>query len=139
MKTELKATWTPAINVLTFFLLVASILSVFTRLGTKYFMVRKWGLDDFISIGAMVTCVGQSIAVSMATKSGLGQHLILLSAGQRVSMMKVSVFSSAQNRDLGIFYDANAISPLRPNTPRTLSSSSAWPALSLRSSCLSAV
>ncbi|KAJ5313523.1 Cyanide hydratase [Penicillium atrosanguineum] len=88
MKPELKATWTPAINVLTFFMLVTSILSVLTRLGTKYFMVRKWGLDDFMSIGAMVTCLGQSIAVSMATKSGLGQHLISLSDGERVSMMK---------------------------------------------------
>ncbi|KAJ6134019.1 hypothetical protein N7523_000341 [Penicillium sp. IBT 18751x] len=88
MKPELKATWTPAINVLTFFMLVTSILSVFTRLGTKYFMVRKWGLDDFMSIGAMFACVGQSIAVSIATKSGLGQHLLSLSDGQRVSMMK---------------------------------------------------
>jgi hypothetical protein len=103
MKAELKATWTPAINVLTFFLLVASILSVFTRLGTKYVMVRTWGLDDYMSIGAMVTCVGQSIAVSMATKSGLGQHLVLLSEGQRVSMMKVSVFLSAKTEIWGTF------------------------------------
>lgn len=91
MKPELKATWTPAINVLTFFMLVTSVLSVFTRLGTKYFMVRKWSLDDYLSIGAMVTLVGQSIAVSVATKSGLGQHLLTLSMAQKVSMMKVRI------------------------------------------------
>lgn len=106
MKPELKATWTPAISVLTFFMLVTSILSVFTRLGTKYFMVRKWGLDDFMSIGAMFTCVGQSIAVSMATKSGLGQHLISLSDGQRVSMMKVCP-PPASDGDFKAFHVAN--------------------------------
>lgn len=134
MQAELKATWTPAINVLTFFMLVTSILSVFTRLGTKYFMVRKWGLDDFFSIGAMVTCVGQSIAVSMATKSGLGQHLVSLSRAQELSMMKVSVTKCPRRESRGHFSILMFfVGFSRLNMPQTSFSSPAWLAPNSRS------
>lgn len=90
MKPELRKTWTPGINVLTWFMLVTAILSVLTRLGTKYWIFRKLTVDDVLSIGALAICIAQSIAVSMATEGGLGQHLATLSeAGQRM-MMKAS-------------------------------------------------
>ncbi|KAJ5279373.1 hypothetical protein N7478_004745 [Penicillium angulare] len=88
MKPELRQTWTPAINVLTWYMLVTSILSVLTRIGTKYWIFRKLTIDDVLSIGSMVTCIGQSIAVSMATAAGLGQHLMTISDSNKQSMMK---------------------------------------------------
>ncbi|KAJ5159955.1 uncharacterized protein N7482_006959 [Penicillium canariense] len=88
MKPELRETWTPAINVLTWFMLVTAILSVFTRLGTKYWIFRKLTVDDGLSIGSLVTCVGQSIAVSMATEGGLGQHFVPLAVSDVENMMK---------------------------------------------------
>ncbi|KAJ5433145.1 uncharacterized protein N7458_012301 [Penicillium daleae] len=88
MKPELRETWTPAINVLTWFMLVTSILSVFTRLGTKYWIFRKLTIDDVLSIAALIACVGQSVAVSMATEGGLGQHFLPLDASNVEKMMK---------------------------------------------------
>ncbi|KAJ5932280.1 hypothetical protein N7516_006769 [Penicillium verrucosum] len=79
MPPELKNTWTPAINVLTWFMLVTTILSVLTRLGTKYFIFRKWTFDDGLATASVVFCIAQSIAVSVATGNGLGQHVEMLS------------------------------------------------------------
>ncbi|KAJ5817783.1 hypothetical protein N7447_007791 [Penicillium robsamsonii] len=79
MHPELKNTWTPGINVLTWFMLVTAILSVFTRLGTKYFIFRKWTLDDGLATASLVLCIAQSIVVSVATANGLGQHRDMLS------------------------------------------------------------
>lgn len=88
MSPEFKNTWTPAVNILTWFMLVTAILSVLTRLGTKYFIFRKWTYDDGLAAASLVFCIGQSIAVSMATKNGLGQHLEMLSDRKVESMMK---------------------------------------------------
>ncbi|QQK44209.1 initiation factor 2B related protein [Penicillium digitatum] len=88
MSPELKNTWTPTVNVLTWFLLVTATLSVLTRLGTKYFIFRKWTFDDGLATASLVFCIAQSIAISMATKNGLGQHLHMLSVLQVESVMK---------------------------------------------------
>lgn len=89
MPPELKNTWTPAINVLTWFMLVTAILSVLTRLGTKYFIFRKWTFDDGLATASLVFCIAQSIAISIATKNGLGQHLEMLSDRNIENVMKV--------------------------------------------------
>ncbi|KAJ6127680.1 hypothetical protein N7471_008897 [Penicillium samsonianum] len=88
MHPELKNTWTPAINVLTWFMLVTAILSVLTRLGTKYFFFRKFTIDDGFAAASMVLCIAQSIAVSLATSNGLGQHRDMLPDFMIESMMK---------------------------------------------------
>ncbi|CAI7672295.1 unnamed protein product [Penicillium palitans] len=88
MPPELKNTWTPAINVLTWFMLVTAILSVLTRLGTKYFIFRKWTFDDGLATASLVFCIAQSIAISIATQNGLGQHLEMLSDRNIESVMK---------------------------------------------------
>ncbi|KAB8238769.1 uncharacterized protein BDW43DRAFT_296206 [Aspergillus alliaceus] len=46
-------TWKPAVNVLTWFLMVTAILGVFARLGTKYWIFRRWTTDDYLSIVSM--------------------------------------------------------------------------------------
>lgn len=83
--------WTPAVNVLTWFLLVTAILSVITRLGTKYWIFRKFTEDDYFSIASLVLCAAQSIAVSMATASGYGEHYDSLSSSHIEEMMKVGI------------------------------------------------
>ncbi|KAJ5456637.1 hypothetical protein N7530_011911 [Penicillium desertorum] len=88
MLPELKNTWTPAVNVLTWFMLVTAILSVLTRLGTKYFIFRKWTFDDGLVTTSIVFCIAQSIAVSKATENGLGQHRDMLSDAKIESIMK---------------------------------------------------
>ncbi|KAE8163871.1 hypothetical protein BDV40DRAFT_287404 [Aspergillus tamarii] len=80
--------WTPAVNVLTWFLLVTAILSVITRLGTKYWIFRKLTEDDYFSITSLALCAAQSIAVSMATANGYGEHYESLSSSSIEEMMK---------------------------------------------------
>ncbi|KXG47464.1 uncharacterized protein PGRI_013340 [Penicillium griseofulvum] len=88
MRPELKNTWTPGINVLTWFMLVTAILSVLTRLGTKYFIFRKWTFDDGLASASLALCIAQSIAVSVATAHGLGQHRNMLSDLTLETIMK---------------------------------------------------
>ncbi|KAG2415088.1 hypothetical protein HFD88_006279 [Aspergillus terreus] len=80
--------WTPAVNVTTWFLLVTAILSVLTRLGTKYRIFRRWTVDDYLSIASLVFCAAQSIAVSMATANGYGEHYGKLNDAQVEGVMK---------------------------------------------------
>ena len=54
MHPSLRDTWTPAVNVVTWFLLTTAILSVLTRLGTKYWIFRKWTVDDGLALGSLV-------------------------------------------------------------------------------------
>lgn len=70
-------------------MLVTSTLSVLTRLGTKFFIFRKLTIDDGFAAASMALCIGQSIAVSLATANGLGQHKNMLSELRIDNMMKV--------------------------------------------------
>ncbi|KAF9890417.1 hypothetical protein FE257_006085 [Aspergillus nanangensis] len=78
----------PAINVTTWFLMVTAILSVFTRLATKYRIFRKWTVDDYLSIASLICCIAQSIAISMATQNGYGEKYETLSHSNVDSIMK---------------------------------------------------
>ncbi|RMJ29053.1 hypothetical protein PHISP_00133 [Aspergillus sp. HF37] len=83
-----KGSRTAAVDVLTWFLLVAAILSVLIRLGTKCWIFRKLTRDDYLSILSLVFCAAQSIALSMATANGYGRHMENLTREQLDSMMK---------------------------------------------------
>ncbi|KAB8264300.1 hypothetical protein BDV32DRAFT_135249 [Aspergillus pseudonomiae] len=69
-----KDNWKPTVNVVTWFLMTTAILCVLTRLGTKYWIFRRWTTDDYLSIVSMVLCAAQSLALSMATAHGYGEH-----------------------------------------------------------------
>ncbi|KAE8153181.1 hypothetical protein BDV25DRAFT_38568 [Aspergillus avenaceus] len=71
--------WKPAVEVVTWFLMTTAILCVVTRLGTKYWIFRRWTPDDYLSILSMIFCAAQSLAVSMATVNGYGKHYTTLS------------------------------------------------------------
>jgi hypothetical protein len=126
MLPELKNTWTPAVNILTWFMLVTAILSVLTRLGTKYFIFRKWTFDDGLVTTSIVFCIAQSIAVSKATENGLGQHRDMLSDAKIESIMKVRG-RHAFSRTI-----ANATNAQRLNTQQLFYSSPAFASLNCR-------
>jgi len=127
MHPELKNTWTPAINVLTWFMLVTAILSILTRLGTKYFIFRKFTVDDGFAAASMVLCIAQGIAVSLATANGLGQHRDMLPDFKIESMMKVWICLSWQS------VNANLLNEFRPNMLQRFCSLPVSPAPSSRS------
>jgi hypothetical protein len=48
-------TWTPAINVTCWFLMVVAILGIIVRLGTKAWIYRKFTPDDYVIILSIVS------------------------------------------------------------------------------------
>lgn len=52
---------TPIVNVLTWFLLTAAVLSVITRLGTKYFIRGRLSPDDYIICVSLVRLTLESM------------------------------------------------------------------------------
>ncbi|KAB8214200.1 hypothetical protein BDV33DRAFT_183133 [Aspergillus novoparasiticus] len=83
-----KDNWQPTVNVVTWFLMTTAILCVLTRLGTKYWIFRRWTTDDYLSIVSVVLCAAQSLAMSMATAYGYGEHYDRLSGTAVDSMLK---------------------------------------------------
>jgi len=68
------------ISIVTLVLLAATVLSVTTRLGMKFFTIRKFETDDLVILVALVFSVGQSIAVLIQSLNGLGEHMNTLTA-----------------------------------------------------------
>ncbi|KAE8363149.1 hypothetical protein BDV27DRAFT_130326 [Aspergillus caelatus] len=83
-----KDNWKPTVNVVTWFLMTTAILCVLTRLGTKYWIFRRWTTDDYLSIVSVVLCAAQSLAMSMATAHGYGEHYVALSGTAVDSILK---------------------------------------------------
>ncbi|KAL1983175.1 hypothetical protein VTN96DRAFT_425 [Rasamsonia emersonii] len=81
---------TPIVNVLTWFLLTAAVLSVITRLGTKYFIRGRLSPDDYIICVSLLFCALQSICVSVATGNRYGQPIDRMSADQINAVLKSS-------------------------------------------------
>ncbi|KKA20062.1 hypothetical protein T310_5940 [Rasamsonia emersonii CBS 393.64] len=79
---------TPIVNVLTWFLLTAAVLSVITRLGTKYFIRGRLSPDDYIICVSLLFCALQSICVSVATGNRYGQPIDRMSADQINAVLK---------------------------------------------------
>ncbi|KAE8375723.1 hypothetical protein BDV26DRAFT_283200 [Aspergillus bertholletiae] len=83
-----KDNWAPTVNIVTWFLMTTAILCVLTRLGTRYWIFRRWTTDDYFSIVSMVLCAAQSLAMSMATAHGYGEHYNGLSRAAVDGIMK---------------------------------------------------
>ena len=47
--------WQPMVSILTWLLMITAILVVFARLGTKYWIIRRWTADDYLCIVSMVS------------------------------------------------------------------------------------
>ncbi|KAL8725749.1 MAG: hypothetical protein Q9166_007149 [cf. Caloplaca sp. 2 TL-2023] len=77
-----------AVNVVTWFLLVATILIVITRTAMKWFIAHKTNSDDAIILLASVLGIGQSVAISFNVSNGLGQHIGRLTASQKLGFQK---------------------------------------------------
>ncbi|KAL8808965.1 MAG: hypothetical protein Q9223_003746 [Gallowayella weberi] len=77
-----------AVNVVTWFLLVATLLTVITRTAMKWFVTRKTTIDDAVILLASFFAIGESIAISSLVSSGLGQHLAHLTLPQQLGFQK---------------------------------------------------
>lgn len=88
----------PVVNVITWFLLVASVLCVITRFVTKLAISRRLASDDVLILVALVSeslirgyhadmavqifSIADSVAVSQQVHAGLGQHSQTLGTAQ---------------------------------------------------------
>jgi hypothetical protein len=102
------------ISIVTLVLLAATVLSVSTRVGMKFFTVRKFETDDLVILLALVSSspdlvithtnldvlylkvfsVGQSIVVLIQSLNGLGEHMSTLTAHRLDVFQKVLVTDS---------------------------------------------
>ena len=71
MSRYLKGSRTAAVDVLTWFLLVTSTLSVLIRLGTKIWIFRKLKRDDYFSILSLVSIVVQTVGKGSQSSPGV--------------------------------------------------------------------
>ncbi|KAI0414961.1 hypothetical protein F5X98DRAFT_234345 [Xylaria grammica] len=68
-------------QILLWFLFIVAILSVGARLGTKYYMTRKLGWDDWILLTAQSTYLAQCVSISLGASQGLGEPISTLTKG----------------------------------------------------------
>ena len=104
--------WGPTVNVLTWLLWTASVLAVIGRLVTKNWIVKKLTMDDYLLLVALVCgnarrvveirrfsqvyanrpqlfSSGQTLAVSLQTEHGYGEHIATLEKTQLENIMVV--------------------------------------------------
>ncbi|KAA8650991.1 uncharacterized protein ATNIH1004_003682 [Aspergillus tanneri] len=84
----------PAVNATTWSLLVASWLSVLSRLISKYRTVRRFTGDDYLIVVSAILCTAQSIAVSIMVANGYGSHVGDVSLGRFEALMKAQYAAS---------------------------------------------
>lgn len=77
-----------AVNVVTWFLLVTTLVTVITRTAMKWVIARKTNFDDAVILLASVFGIGESIAISLNVSNGLGQHVSQLTVFQQAGFEK---------------------------------------------------
>lgn len=70
----------PAVDIVTWYCMVVSVLTVLTRIATKMAIYRTLTIDDGFILAALVLSIAQVIAQSCATAAGFGTHQRKLSA-----------------------------------------------------------
>ncbi|TVY18173.1 hypothetical protein LARI1_G001845 [Lachnellula arida] len=63
----------PVVNIAAWLGMTVMIIGVFTRIGSKFSIVRKWTADDTIIFVTMFFAIGHTITLSMMVSNGLGQ------------------------------------------------------------------
>lgn len=77
------------VNVVTWFLLAVTLITVILRTATKWFVTLNPKYDDDAAIIlASVFAVGQSIAIAFGVSNGLGQHAVHLTTSQALGFQK---------------------------------------------------
>ncbi|KAL8981399.1 MAG: hypothetical protein Q9177_005580 [Variospora cf. flavescens] len=76
------------VSVVTWLLIIATVFFMVARIVTRYTTTNTLRWDDILAISAMVTAIGQSIAVSISSTNGLGSHADILSPDQREVIQK---------------------------------------------------
>jgi len=76
------------VNVLSWFLAVTNVLAVLSRLGTKWVIQHKLGLDDGLITIALIFSLCQMAVVNVQVANGLGDHLESLDSDTRMIFQK---------------------------------------------------
>ncbi|KAL5335753.1 hypothetical protein BJX70DRAFT_410292 [Aspergillus crustosus] len=84
----------PDVNITTWFLVVVAAQSVLIRLGTKWWICRRWTSDDYLIIAALAVCIAQSVTISTAVAHGYGDHFSTIPSGEFVKIMKYQYAAS---------------------------------------------
>lgn len=72
----------PAVVVVSYILLVISVIVVITRLVTRLKVTRRIAVDDYLIVAATALCTAETITLTVAVNHGLGRHSDTLSGSQ---------------------------------------------------------
>lgn len=90
--------------IIALFLMVTFVFSIVGRVSISYGMTKTVTVNDLVAVVALAFGVGQTAAISVATKDGLGKKQSLLTENQVSDIIKVSrycpVISFTRSTDL---------------------------------------
>lgn len=72
----------PTVVVVSYILLITSVIVVITRLVTRLKVTRKLAIDDYMIVAASAFCTAETIALTFAVNKGLGRHIDALSTSE---------------------------------------------------------
>ncbi|KAL8935476.1 MAG: hypothetical protein Q9216_005404 [Gyalolechia sp. 2 TL-2023] len=79
----------PIVSVVTWLLLVVTLITVITRTAMKWALARKTNFDDAVILAASAFAIGQSVAITAGTvPNGLGRHASQTTASQEILFQK---------------------------------------------------
>lgn len=79
----------PVVNVVAWFLLVVTLITVIARTGIKWALTRIMKVDDVIILAASAFAIAQSVAVTRGViPNGLGRHSIYRTTSQDILFQK---------------------------------------------------
>ncbi|KAG9233487.1 hypothetical protein BJ875DRAFT_485081 [Amylocarpus encephaloides] len=116
----------PLINVMTWFLVIVSFLTVSTRIATKWLVSKKANVDDAMISTSLLFSIGQVVAIGISVVNGVGKHIDGLSSYQ-VAVFQKAIYSanilwlaSQMFSKLSVIMFIRVISPATFNAQATL-------------------
>lgn len=83
--------WDPAVNVTAWLFMVIIVCSLTTRLGTKFYLLKRLAVDDLLITASLIFAISQGVAISLAVGSGYGYHYTTVSTARVDKVMKVGI------------------------------------------------
>ncbi|KAI1453746.1 hypothetical protein F4805DRAFT_358347 [Annulohypoxylon moriforme] len=106
------------VNVVSWFILITSSLTILVRLAMKWVLLKKFHTDDGLILVSQVFGIAQTIATSMEVANGLGYHLDTLTSDHVNAFQKsfyasniLSIASQAMSKLSLVFY-IRVLSPI---------------------------
>ncbi|KAI1442836.1 hypothetical protein F5Y02DRAFT_420605 [Annulohypoxylon stygium] len=118
------------VNVVSWFILITSCLTILVRLAMKWVLLKKFHTDDGLILVSQVFNISQTVATSLEVANGLGSHLNALSPSHVAAFQKSFYAASVLFVAGQAMSKLSLVSYIRLLSPITLHRVSCWVLLS---------